>query len=63
MIETIFITEQEMCDCAACPGSARMAPRYACGCEEEICPECGCCLLCCDGDHDDDPGLGDDFED
>ncbi len=47
-----LVFEFEMCDCAACPGSARWEPRWECGCDEDICPDCGCCQAHCEGDHD-----------
>ncbi len=63
MMAMELVFDFEICDCEACPGSEQWLPRYECGCDEDICPECGCCSLHCEGLHDDDQdGMEDDFE-
>ena len=54
---TELIFDFEVCDCLSC-ANAGWIPRDECGCEEDICPECGYCSACCEGHDDDDAFIG-----
>lgn len=59
MAELLF--DFQVCDCQRCNAGERnngWTPRFECGCDEDICPECGCCMLCCDGHDEDDYFIG-----
>jgi hypothetical protein len=60
---TELLFDFEVCDCRSCQHDGRWVPRWECGCDEDICPECGFCSSCCDGHNDDDDPGGYDYDD
>lgn len=55
--EVSIVFDFECCDCEGCKYDG-MKPRWECGCSEDICPDCGYCTYCCEGDHDEDAFIG-----
>lgn len=57
-----LVFDFECCDCEGCHNDG-FTPRGECGCDEDICPECGNCMLHCEGHSDYDDFDGSDEND